>query len=116
MLHWSHLQSERCTLAQHVVWTNGCSGQFKSAWAWYFLSRYPNLMASSDHLGGCQLTWNFFATRHGKGEVDGARVLLKWEIKKEQIKPRGMKIQNVVKVMAYLEFEVNKFHATHPHV
>ncbi len=24
----------------------------------------------------CQLVWNYFATKHGKGEVDGASVLL----------------------------------------
>jgi hypothetical protein len=29
------------------------------------------------------LVWNFFATGHGKGEVDGAETLLKQEIKKE---------------------------------
>jgi hypothetical protein len=33
------------------------------------------------------MVWNFFATCHGKGEVDGARVLLKIKVQKEQIKP-----------------------------
>ncbi len=97
------------------MWIDQCFGQFKSAWVWYFVSRYPNLTAFSDHLGGCQSIWNIFAIGHGKGEVDGTRVLLKWEIKKEYIKPRGMKIQDVAKVMAYLKFEANKFHVAHPH-
>jgi hypothetical protein len=38
---------------------------------------------------------------------------LKREIWKEQIKPKGRKIQNVAKVMAFLKFEVNKYHAAH---
>jgi len=61
------------------------------------------------------LIWNFFATGHGKGEVDGVRALLKREIKKEHIKLRGMKIQNATKVVAYLKSEANKIHAAHPH-
>jgi hypothetical protein len=36
---------------------------------------------------GCEMVWIFFATSHGKGEVDGARALLKREVQKEQIKP-----------------------------
>jgi hypothetical protein len=64
------------------VWTDECFGQFKNAWVWHFVSGYPNFTTSSDHLGGCQLIWNFFAIGHGKGEVDGVRVLFKWEIKK----------------------------------
>ena len=35
---------------------------------------------------------NFFATDQGKGEVDGARTLLKQEVRCEQIKPQGSKI------------------------
>lgn len=37
---------------------------------------------------GCQIVWNYFAIGHGKGEVDGARTLLKREVCKEQIKPK----------------------------
>jgi len=35
------------------------------------------------------MIWNFFATSHGKGKVDGTRVLLKRKARKEQIKPQG---------------------------
>jgi hypothetical protein len=38
--------------------------------------------------------WNYFATRHGKGETDGASSLLERELHKEQIKTQGFKIQN----------------------
>jgi hypothetical protein len=45
-----------------------------------------------DLLNGCEMIWNFFTTSHGKGELDGARALLKREIKKEQIKLQGKKL------------------------
>ncbi len=33
------------------------------------------------------MVWNFFATSHGKGEVDGTSILLKQKVQKEKIKP-----------------------------
>jgi len=42
------------------------------------------------------MIWNFFATGHGKGEVDGSRVLLKRELRQEQINPHGQKLQNTI--------------------
>jgi hypothetical protein len=55
-------------------------------------------MTISEQLpSGCQIVWNYFATRHGRGEVDGASVLLKKELCKEQQKLQGLKIQNAKK-------------------
>jgi hypothetical protein len=48
------------------------------------------------------MTWNYFAISHGKGEVDGARTLLKWKLQEEQLKPNGMKIQNTHETISYL--------------
>jgi DNA-binding protein len=62
------------------------------------------------------LIWNFFATSHGKGEVDGVRALLKCEVRKEQIKPNGRQIQNVVEVVAFLRSKANKYHVVYPNV
>jgi hypothetical protein len=59
------------------------------------------------------LVWNFFVSGHGKGEVDGIGALLKREVKKEQIKPAGKKIQNVIEVVAYLRSEANTYHVLH---
>jgi hypothetical protein len=70
MLHWRHLQNEGCIPKNHIVWIGGCSSQFKSVRAWYFVSQYPNFTNSTKNLGRCQLIWNFFATSHGKGEVE----------------------------------------------
>ncbi len=45
----------------------------------YFVARYPSL------INGCIMTWNFLGTEHGKGEWDGARVVVKQALKNEQI-------------------------------
>jgi hypothetical protein len=42
--------------------------------------------------------------------------LLKREVRKENFKPMGREIQNVAKVVAFLIFEANKYHATYPNV
>jgi hypothetical protein len=60
------------------------------------------------------MTWNFFATGHGKGEVDGAGALFKREVCLEQIKPQGLKLQNTTEVVAFLRAETNKFHGAYP--
>jgi hypothetical protein len=65
------------------VWSNGCSGQFKSSRAWYFISRYPQITMYQELEGGMSMTWNYFASGHGKGEVDGCGALLKRKIRKE---------------------------------
>jgi hypothetical protein len=60
------------------------------------------------------MTWNYFATSHGKGEVSGARALLKQKLWKKHLKPNGMKIQNAHEVVSYLRVKSNKYHASHP--
>lgn len=111
MLHWEYLKLEGIHPTNHIVWSDGCSGQFKSARAWYFVSRFPSLTVDSNLPEGCQMCWNYFASGHGKGEVDGAGVLLKRELYKEQIKPNGRQLQNASQVVRFLQEESNKFHA-----
>lgn len=76
-LQWQFMQERRFFTEHHVVWSNGCAGQFKSAHFWFFISRYHNSMICIKLPIGCQMTWNYFTTSHGKGEVDGTRTLLK---------------------------------------
>jgi len=45
--------------------------------------------------------------------VDGVGALFKHEVRKEQLKPMGQKIQNVAKFVAFLKVESNKYHVTH---
>ena len=98
-------------LLSHIVWSDGCSGQFKSSHAWYFISRYPNLTSGVSLNSGCQMCWNYFGSGHGKGEVDGAGALLKREIQKEQMKVDVRKLQNAAEIVAFLKEESRKAHA-----
>jgi hypothetical protein len=77
---------------RHVVWSDSCSAQFKAAKCWYHIACYYNYTVCEELPTGCQMTWNYFAPGHGKGEVDGARALLKRELSKEQIKPDARRI------------------------
>jgi hypothetical protein len=54
------------------------------------------------HVFGCQMVWNYFASSHGKGELDGARALLKREVYKEQIKPNVKWLQSTYDVVTFL--------------
>jgi hypothetical protein len=40
------------------------------------------------------MCWNYFASGHGKEEVNGACTFVKHKIHKEQIKPQACKLQN----------------------
>jgi hypothetical protein len=63
------------------------------------------------------MNWNYFATGHGKGEVNGAAALLKREIQKEQIKPNAQKLQCALNVVNFLKVESLKQHITaHPNM
>lgn len=46
------------------MWSDGCSGQFKNRWI-------LSTLAFADDVFDVNMTWNFFAPRHGKGAVDG---------------------------------------------
>jgi hypothetical protein len=95
----------------HIVWSDGCSGQFKSARAWCFISRYPNLTSSATFTNGCQMSWNYFGLGHGKGEVDGAGALLKREIRMEQLEADGRKLQNAAEIVLFLKDQSTRIQA-----
>jgi hypothetical protein len=113
-LNWEFLNKISCFPKCHVVWSHGCSGQFKFARCWYFLLWYHNMTICEQHLFGCQMVWNYFYSGHGKGEVDGARALLKREVHKKQIKPNARWLQSTSDVVTFLWKESTKQHATHP--
>jgi len=60
------------------------------------------------------MIWNYFATNHGKGEVDGVRALLKRKFCKEQIKSTACKLQFVGDVVKYLREEARRQHVAYP--
>jgi hypothetical protein len=75
------------------------------------VSRYPSLTRSLDLINGCQMCWNYFGSGHGKGEVDDAGALLKWEICTEQLKSSGQKLQNVADIVRFLKDRSMRAHA-----
>jgi hypothetical protein len=50
-----------------------------------------------------KMIWSFFGSGHGKGPHDGARVVIKRFLKKEQLNVHGEKLQNVEKVVTLLK-------------
>jgi hypothetical protein len=101
ILHWDYLKSMGCYSRLHVVWSDGCSTQFKCARAWYFVTQYAWLSICKERLEGVQMCWNYFAFDHGKGRVDGEDTLLKHEIHKDQIKAQAIKLQNAHDVVTF---------------
>jgi len=59
------------------------------------VSKYPNM------INGCKTTWNFFGSGHGKGPHDGASVVIKRLIRKEQLDANGGKLQNAKEVVQF---------------
>jgi hypothetical protein len=57
------------------------------------------------------MSWNYFASGHGKGEVDGAGALLKQEIRADQLKPDGAKLQNAFEIVEFLKSRSDTAHA-----
>jgi len=49
------------------------------------------------------MSWNYFVSGHGKGEVDDACALLKRKVLKEQIKPQARKLQNAHDVVTFVK-------------
>ncbi len=85
-LHLGYMKSKGCFPKQQPTWSDGCFAQFKCVRTWYFVAHYPQLTICDQRLKGVQMSWNYFASNHGKGKVDGAGALLKCENCKEQIK------------------------------
>jgi hypothetical protein len=67
LLHWDFLKAQGCFPTHHIVWSDGCSGQFKSSRAWYFVARYPSHTTFASLPNGCQMMWNFFCYRTWEG-------------------------------------------------
>lgn len=67
-------------ISKLFVFSDGCSGQFKNK----FILRTPHFLKSFN-LNAFE--WNFFATTHGKGAVDGIGAVVKrkvWELIRTQ--------------------------------
>ena len=95
-MHWDATVEEGFTPKRHWIWSDGCSGQFKSRIPWYFVSRYPQLT------GGCMCMWSFFGTGHGKGPHDGAGAVIKRYMRNAQLDMLGPRLQDAETVCQFL--------------
>ena len=64
-----HIQVHYPTLKHLTVWSDGCTAQYKSKEPLYNLSKSMGLP--------CDVTWNFYGSRHGKSESDGESGVVK---------------------------------------
>jgi hypothetical protein len=100
--HWRYLNANRMFPARHVVWSDGCSAQFKGGRSWFHVGRYPSLTVVPELPEGCTMEWNYWGTGHGKGPHDGAGACLKQLLRKEQLKTNGHKLQCAKDVVEFL--------------
>jgi hypothetical protein len=61
-MHWRWLMEHGVHIKEHVVFSDGCSGQFKACRPMYFVACYPAIT------NRCRMAWQFFGIRHGKGK------------------------------------------------
>jgi hypothetical protein len=110
-LHWNWLKSVDEPLPiEHIVFSDGCSGQFKCARAWYHVARYQEKTKSPEMPIGCVMGWHFFGTGHGKGTWDGAGAHLKNFLRSEQLKTNGQKLHNAADVVEFCNTQMSMPH------
>ena len=93
---------------EHIVFSDGCSSQFKCAKNLYFVAKYPSLTRTSDLPLGCTMQWNWFGSGHGKGRWDGAGVHVKQALRAEQVKPQGLKLHCASFVVQFLRTHITR--------
>jgi hypothetical protein len=59
------------------------------------------------------MVWSYFGSGHRKGAHDGVRAILKQEIKKEQLRMDGEKLQNVANVVTFCQRKHNQDHVAY---
>ena len=113
-LHQNFLMQQGFPLPmEHVVFSNGCSSQFKCVKNLYFMARYPSLTCTSDLPLGCTMQWNWFGSEHGKGRWDGGGAHVKQALRAEQVKPQGLKLHCASNVVQFLRSHMMREYASY---
>jgi hypothetical protein len=116
-LHWLFLRESGHALpVEHIVFSDGCSSQFKCARSLFFVTRYPTLTRSPQLPNGCAMQWNHFGSGHGKGRWDGAGATIKQALRAEQVKPDGIRLHNASDAVAYLRQYMGRQYAGYTNV
>ena len=69
-LLYNHLKEKNIHMDQHWIWSDGCGGQFKNAHVFQGLCMFHKKI-KVPHI------WNYFESKHGKGQHDGAGACIK---------------------------------------
>ena len=77
------------------------------------MAKYPSLTCFVGLLHGCDLVWNFLASRHYKGEVDSAGALCKPKIQSKQMKLNAQRLKDAIDIVAFLRLQSHKNHAAY---
>ena len=64
-----YIQTKHPHINHLIIWSDGCSSQYKS--------RQPMNNIAKAFCTDFKVTWNFFGSRHGKGEADGESAVVK---------------------------------------
>ena len=78
-LFYKHLEDNNIQMEQHWIWSDGCVGQFKNSFVFQWLcildKRHKVL-----HI------WNYFETKHEKGEHDRGGASIKTALCRKEMK------------------------------
>ena len=78
-MFYNQLKEINIQIERHWIWSDGSDGQLKNACIFQWLCSLHKKYKVSH-------TWNYFATRHGKGEHDGDRACVKIFLCREELK------------------------------
>jgi hypothetical protein len=106
LLHWDSMVGASFIPRNHWIWSDRCSGQFKSRIPWFFVARYPEITS------GCNCMWSFFGSGHGKGPHDGAGAVLKRYIRTTQLDVNGPRLQSAANIISFLREKLSQRPAT----
>lgn len=65
----NHIEEKYPQISELIIWSDGCSCQYKS--------RVPVYNIAQSFDTSMNIRWNFFGSRHGKGESDGESAVVK---------------------------------------
>ena len=74
-----HLEDNNIQMEQHWIWSDGCAGKFKNFHVFQWLC-ILHKRHKVPHI------WNYFETRHGKGEHDGASACINIALRRKEMK------------------------------
>lgn len=83
----NHVKTFIPNLKKVYYWSDGCAAQYKNKYMFYWIAKHIKDF-------GVSAEYNFFATAHGKGAVDGVGAVVKRLIRLESLTPREGVIVN----------------------